>query len=157
MTAVEAQRTVVKSVPELWAALSDATTLDELLSEPFGEIRIARLEPEAKIDWESDLAHGSVELATSVFGTRMRLTAEIEPPPPPPAPPPAPARRSLLARLLRRRRRGVAPLLAPSPPAAPAPIEPSAAAAALNACLDEVGAARHRPFSRDAGGPAPHL
>src|ERR1700684_1064479 len=90
MSAVEAQRTVVKSVPELWAALSDATMLDELLGEPFGEIRIARLEPETKIDWESDLAHGSVEFATSVFGTRMRLTAEIEPPPPPPPEPPAP-------------------------------------------------------------------
>jgi hypothetical protein len=156
MSAVEAQRTVVKSVPELWAALSDATILDELLNEPFGEIRIARLEPETKIDWESDLAHGSVELATSVFGTRMRLTAEIEPPPAPPAPPP-PARRSLLARLLRRRRRGVAGFATPPPPPAPAPLEPSAAAAALNACLDEVGTPRHRPFSRDAGRPAPHF
>src|ERR1700733_4034934 len=140
MSAVEAQRTVVKSVPELWAALSDATMLDELLGEPFGEIRIARLEPETKIDWESDLAHGSVEFATSVFGTRMRLTAEIEPPPPPPPEPPAPGRRSLLGRLLRHRRRGVAPF-APPPPPPPSPpaLEPSAAAAALNACLDEVG------------------
>jgi hypothetical protein len=150
MSAVEAERTLVKSVPEVWAALIDTALLDELLNEPFGEIRIARLDPEMTIVWESDLAHGSIELATSAFGTRMRLTAEIAPPPAPPAPL---ARRSLLGWLLRRRRPGVVPLAAPTLPE----LDPARAAAALNAFLDELGAARHRPFSRDAGARARSL
>jgi len=148
MSSVEAQRTLVKSTPELWAALSDPALLGELLHDPFGEIRIARLAPETTIDWESDLAHGTVELATSAFGTRVRLVAELaEPAAPPPVLAP---RRSLLGRLLRRRRRAVAPFEPPAPP----PLDPDAAAATLNACLDEVGAARHRPFSRYADGRA---
>jgi hypothetical protein len=146
MGVVEAQRTLVKSMPELWAALSDPVQLDGLLREPFGDIRITGLTPESQIDWESELASGSVELATSVFGTRMRITADLAAPPPPPEPPARP-RRSLLAALLRRRRPGVAPIPAPAEPL----LDDARAAAALNAFLDEVGAARHRPFSRDAG------
>jgi hypothetical protein len=149
MEAVEAQRTLVKSIPELWAALSGPGLLDGLLHEPFGEIHIARLRPETQIDWESDLARGSVELATSVLGTRMRLTAEIAPPSAPQLPPVR--RNGLLGRLLRRRRPGVAPLSVPTTPL----LDPGTAQAALDACLDEVGTPRHRPFSRHAGAPEP--
>ena len=47
MGAVEAQRTLVKSVPELWSKLSEAQQLGPLLDGAFGEIRITRLEPES--------------------------------------------------------------------------------------------------------------
>jgi len=142
---VSAQRTLVKSVPELWAELSESALLGRMLHEPFGEIRITRRTPESNIDWESELAAGSVELHPSGFGTRVRLTAQFAHSAP--APTPAPLRRhGLLARMLARLR----------PPAAPAPVaaEPSpaldsvAAEVALTSVLDQIGAARHRPFSR---------
>ena len=139
---VAAQRTLVKSVPELWAELSESVLLDRMLREPFGEIRITRLTPESSIDWESELAAGSVELQPTGFGTRVRLTAQFAAPPEPQAPP----RPGLIARLLAR--------LRPSAPAAPAEPEPApaldsaAAEVALTSVLDQIGAARHRPFSR---------
>jgi len=40
-----AQRTLVKSPPELWAEISDVEALCKHLGD-FGEIRITRLEPE---------------------------------------------------------------------------------------------------------------
>jgi hypothetical protein len=142
---VTAQRTLVKSVPELWAELSESALLDRMLREPFGEIRITRLTPESNIDWESELAAGSVELHPSGFGTRVRLTAQFAVGAPAPAPAP-PRRQGLLAQLLAR--------LRPPAPPAPAPAEPAptldsaAAEVALTSVLDQIGAARHRPFSR---------
>jgi hypothetical protein len=163
MGAVETQRTLVKSVPELWAELSEVSALGRMLQDQFGEIRITRLNPESNIEWQSELAAGSVELEPSGFGTRVRLTAEIaeaaQVAEPAPTPAPTidhgpPTRRRLLARLLRRRPR-------PSPPPAgddaQEPAQPAQtldeglARSALAAVLDEIGAARHRPFSRDAG------
>jgi hypothetical protein len=173
MGAIETQRTLVKSVPELWAELSEVTALGRMLQDQFGEIRITRLKPESSIEWQSELAAGSVELEPSGFGTRVRLTAEIaEPaqvaePAPTPAPtldPSPPTRPGLLARLLRRRPRpSQAPadddVRAPADDDVRAPAEPAQtldarlARSALAAVLDEIGAARHRPFSRDAGAP----
>jgi hypothetical protein len=135
MPELEAQRTVVKSVPELWAQLSEADQLSPLLDRAFGEIRITRLEPESLIAWESELASGQVELAESGFGTKVRLTAQIAEPVPPPPP-------GFIERLLARLRRA-----GPEPPPAPA-VEPQHAGEALGAVLDEVGTAHHRPFSR---------
>jgi hypothetical protein len=50
----------------------------------------------------------------------------------------------------------------PTPPAAPVvsavaadALDPRLAQGALTAVLDEIGAARHRPFSRDVGAPPP--
>jgi len=130
--AIEAQRTLVKSVPELWSELSVAEQLGPLLDGAFGEIRITRLEPESLIAWESEIASGEVVLSASGFGTRVRLTAHV-------APPPAPPRGSLWERLRARWR--------PAP--APAPLlEDDVAQAALGSLLDDVGTARHRPFSR---------
>jgi hypothetical protein len=154
MEAVRAQRTLVKSVPELWAQLSEPAQLSPLLDETFGEIRITRLEPESLIAWESELAHGEVELETSGFGTRVRLSARIHEPVPAPEPAPEPdrerrTRRGLLARLFARRRPAPPPAPTPEPPAAPEPaIELERAERALGALLDEVGTPRHRPFSR---------
>jgi hypothetical protein len=145
MGAIEAKRTLVKSLPEVWSQLSETALLRPLLGDTFGEIAITRLEPETRIEWEGELASGLVELEPSGFGTRVRLTANVEDPAPPPEPPPAP-RRGLLARLLRRPA-PPPPVMEPLPPAAPV-LEPQIAQDALSAVLDEVGAARHRPFSR---------
>jgi hypothetical protein len=71
----EARRTIVKSPPELWTEISDPGSLGRHL-EAFGEIRITRLEPETTVAWEGDRARGTVELAGSGWGTKVRLTAE---------------------------------------------------------------------------------
>src|SRR5881409_714126 len=72
-----AQRTLVKSPPELWSELSDPDGLARRLG-TFGEIRITRLEPEATVAWEGDGARGTVRLEPAGWGTRVTLTAEFE-------------------------------------------------------------------------------
>jgi hypothetical protein len=72
-----AQRTLVKSPPELWAEVSDSEALGRHL-EPFGEIRITRLEPETTVAWEGDRARGTVELEASGWGTRVTITATAD-------------------------------------------------------------------------------
>src|SRR5262245_46533541 len=71
-----AQRTLVKSPPELWAELSDVQSLARHLG-AFGDIRITRLEPETTVAWEGDRARGTVELEPSGWGTKVTLTAEL--------------------------------------------------------------------------------
>ena len=107
MTELEVARTLVKSPPELWAELSDVATLSRLLEESFGEIAITRTSPESSLDWAATGARGSVELASSGWGTRVRLTASLD-----------------------------------------GTLEPGVLEPALERVLDEVGSARHRPFSR---------
>jgi hypothetical protein len=178
-----AQRTLVKSPPELWAEVSDTGALAGHLG-AFGEIRITRLEPETTVAWEGDRARGTVELEPSGWGTKVTLTARIEgereeepgpaaapepvapvvpetAPEPERAPEPA-RRRGLLARLFARRREPEAapapearPQPAPAPEARkasdavpPAALECNRAEAVLVGVLDDLGAARHRPFSR---------
>jgi hypothetical protein len=70
-----AQRTLVKSPPEIWAEVSDVSTLARHLGE-FGEIRITRLEAETTVVWEGDRARGTVELESSGWGTKVTITAE---------------------------------------------------------------------------------
>jgi len=70
----QAQRTLVKSPPELWAEISDVGTLARHLGE-FGEIRITRVEPETTVAWEGDRACGTVELEPSGWGTKVTITA----------------------------------------------------------------------------------
>jgi hypothetical protein len=69
-----AQRTLVKSPPEIWAEVSDVSTLARHLGE-FGEIRITRLEAETTVVWEGDRARGTVELEASGWGTKVTITA----------------------------------------------------------------------------------
>jgi hypothetical protein len=73
-----AQRTLVKSPPELWAELSDLEALARHLGE-FGEIRITRLEPETTVAWEGDRACGTVELEPAGWGTKVTITAQLAP------------------------------------------------------------------------------
>jgi hypothetical protein len=76
MDSVSAQRTLVKSPPELWAKLSNAAELTRHLEDDFGEIRITRLEAERTVVWEGDSGRGTVELEASGWGTKVTLTAE---------------------------------------------------------------------------------
>jgi hypothetical protein len=144
---MEAKRTLVKSPPELWAEVSDVAALARHLGE-FGEIRITRTEPESVVEWEGDLASGSVRLEPSGWGTRVTLTAEAPAPEPEPEPEPVapPPRRGFWARLFRR----AEPVPEPVAVAEPAP-EPAPAfdgERILSGALDALGAAHHRPFSR---------
>lgn len=93
----EVQRTLVKSPPELWAELSDPTTLARHLGE-LGEIRIVATEPERTVDWEAAGADGAevsgrVEIAPSGWGTRVKLSASrpVAEPEPEPESEPEPA------------------------------------------------------------------
>jgi len=84
MISSEVQRTLVKSPPELWAEISDPESLARHLGE-FGEIRITRVQPEQKVEWEATDATGTVAIKPSGWGTKVRLTvtrrlAELEPP-----------------------------------------------------------------------------
>jgi hypothetical protein len=72
-----AQRTLVKSPPELWAEVSDVARLAKHLGE-FGEVRITRLEPETTVAWEGHRVRGTVQLEPSGWGTKVTLTAEAE-------------------------------------------------------------------------------
>jgi hypothetical protein len=71
-----AQRTLVKSPPELWAELSDIDALARHLGE-FGEIHITRLDPETTVAWEGDRACGTVALEPSGWGTKVTITATL--------------------------------------------------------------------------------
>ncbi len=86
---VEAQRTLVKSPPELWALLSDPESLARQLID-FGEVRIVGTEPESSISWESEGVTGTVQLKASGWGTRVTLTAARQTPEPPAAAEPEP-------------------------------------------------------------------
>jgi hypothetical protein len=164
----EASRTLLKSAPELWAECSEAASLARHLG-AFGEIRITKLEPETAVVWEGEAARGTVRLEPSGWGTRVVLTAgRDEPAQAPPAEPdpepeldvvevPAAAHRGRLSRAFFRwpRRGGVdAPARATEPEsesepeATPLDGAGQATLDALDAALDSLGSAHHRPYSR---------
>jgi hypothetical protein len=145
---MEAKRTLVKSPPELWAEVSDVAALAKHLGE-FGEIRIARTEPETVVEWEGDRASGTVRLEPSGWGTKVMLTVEEPPPAEPPEPEPVvePPRPRGLARFAWWRRAPAPPEPEPEPVVEPQPPALDAAAV-LDGVLDSLGSAHHRPFSR---------
>jgi hypothetical protein len=169
-----AVRTLVKSAPELWAACSDAESLARHLG-AFGEIQITRLEPETTVAWEGDRASGTVMLEQSGWGTKVTMTASTVQEQPiveapgqtfeeTPSVEEAPARPpTLLARLLQRWRPkraaaiGGPPANLADPPVLDAARDPvpeperapaSSQQAVLDAALDSLGQAHHRPFSQ---------
>jgi hypothetical protein len=77
MISSEVQRTLVKSPPELWAEISDPESLARHLGE-FGEIRITRVQPEQKVEWEGDRTSGTVVIKPSGWGTKVKLTVTRE-------------------------------------------------------------------------------
>jgi hypothetical protein len=76
-----AQRTLVKSPPELWAEVSDAESLAKHLGE-FGEIKITRIEPETTVVWEGERASGTVQIEPSGWGTKVTVSATVPQPEP---------------------------------------------------------------------------
>ena len=153
MHALEVERCLVKSPPELWSVCSDAAALARHLH-GFGELRILRLEDEHTVAWEGDRMRGTVELEASGWGTRVKLTAAPTAAAPGPT---APA--SFPPRQGRSGRAGVGATLVDlilgrlgrlRSGAAPAPASPPATdvLAGLEAALDSLGAAHHRPYSR---------
>ncbi len=106
MASLSAQRTLVKSPPELWSELSEVDRLAKHL-EAFGEIKITKLEPEHTVAWEGEHACGTVSLEPSGWGTKVTLEAALalEPVPEPPVPEPV----------------AVAPEPEPQPPPPPEP------------------------------------
>ena len=143
MAEIQAQRTLVKSPPELWAELSDRESLAEHLGE-FGEIRITRTQPESTVAWEGERICGTVSIEASGWGTQVSLTARIDAPEaetPPPAAPPERVEHALEVvgtDVVR---------IEPPPPVEPA-FDTDRAATVLGDVLDRLGAAHHRPFSR---------
>jgi hypothetical protein len=89
MSSLQASRTLVKSPPELWAELSDLGSLARHLGE-FGEIRITKVDPESRVEWEADRASGTVRLEPSGWGTRVVLTVDTPEPAADPEPEPEP-------------------------------------------------------------------
>jgi hypothetical protein len=81
MTSLQASRTLVKSPPELWAELSELESLARHLGE-FGEIRITKVDPESRVEWEADRASGTVRLEPSGWGTRVVFTVDTPEPAP---------------------------------------------------------------------------
>jgi hypothetical protein len=77
MISSEVQRTLVKSPPELWAEISDPDALARHLGE-FGEIRITRVEPEQRVEWQAGDTTGSVVIKPSGWGTKVKLTVTRE-------------------------------------------------------------------------------
>src|SRR5689334_9272315 len=80
-----AQRTLVKSAPELWGELSDPDGLARRLAH-FGEVRTTGLEPEDTVAWEGDRVRGTVRLEPSGWGTKVTLEVEPKEAPEEPAP-----------------------------------------------------------------------
>ena len=91
MSSLQASRTLVKSPPELWAELSELSSLARHLGE-FGEIRITKVDPESRVEWEADRASGTVRLEPSGWGTRVVLTVDT---PEPPAEDPEPEKQTV--------------------------------------------------------------
>ncbi|HYI99662.1 MAG TPA: hypothetical protein VEX36_08330 [Thermoleophilaceae bacterium] len=87
MADLTAQRTLVKSTPELWSELSEVESLAKHLGE-LGEIRITKVEPETTVAWEGEQISGTVELEQSGWGTRVTFRATVPEPDPPRAPEP---------------------------------------------------------------------
>lgn len=171
MTQSTASRRLVKSPPELWAELSSEQSLRRHLAE-FGEIRITRIDPETTVAWEGNRISGTVELApvedaaeprrsrgffAHLFGTRLfgrhprAQPAGAIPGPPAPGPDPAPPTPAPSPGPLPPAPDPVPPAPVPEPPPPPEIRSPTMkrATAVLGDVLDELGAAHHRPFSRD--------
>ena len=76
MPAYEVSRTLVKSAPEVWAELERVERLAELLGD--GAIEIVSMRAESQLEWRGDRASGTIEIAASGWGTKVKLTAEAE-------------------------------------------------------------------------------
>jgi hypothetical protein len=81
-----AQRTLVKSQPELWQLLDQHERLQGLMSALVGratEIEVTEREPETRLAWEGAVADeaGSIEIGLEKrgWGTQVEIRAEVSP------------------------------------------------------------------------------
>ena len=72
MATVQIERTLVKSPPELWEELAAPDGLRRWL----GDVRVRAAEPPNRLEWDSDVAEGVIELEASGWGTKVRALAE---------------------------------------------------------------------------------
>jgi hypothetical protein len=72
--AVELERRLVKSLPELWDELASEASLSPWL----GEVRVSAMQPPCHLEWDTQGASGVIELEPSGWGTKVRLQAETE-------------------------------------------------------------------------------
>jgi hypothetical protein len=72
MANVELERTLVKSAPELWEELATEPGLRRWL----GEVQVSATDPPHRLEWDSDVASGVIELEVSGWGTKVRASAE---------------------------------------------------------------------------------
>jgi hypothetical protein len=70
--AVELECTLVKSPPELWDELAS----DDGLARWLGRVVVNAAEPPHRLEWDSDVARGVIELEASGWGTKVRALAE---------------------------------------------------------------------------------
>ncbi len=75
MVRANAQRTLVKSPPELWSELSDEQTLRAHLAD-LSDVRITSRVEERRIEWQASGARGSIEIQPSGWGTKVMLSLE---------------------------------------------------------------------------------
>src|SRR5919202_5830885 len=85
MPDLTANRTLVKSPPELWEELSEVDGLMKHFG-AFGEIKITKLEPEHTVAWEGEHASGTVSIEPCGWGTKVTLHAELPDEPEPEEP-----------------------------------------------------------------------
>jgi hypothetical protein len=72
MATVELERTLVKSPPELWEELAAPDGLRRWL----GEVRVLAADPPHRLEWDSEVAEGVIELEASGWGTKVRALAK---------------------------------------------------------------------------------
>jgi hypothetical protein len=72
MAKVEVERTLVKSPPELW----DEVGSEQALSRWLGQVQVSSENPPHRLEWDSDVARGVIELESSGWGTKIRAHAE---------------------------------------------------------------------------------
>ena len=72
MAAIELERTLVKSPPELW------DEIEEGLSRCLGEVQVREASAPARLEWSRGDAAGAFELSASGWGTRVRAEASVK-------------------------------------------------------------------------------
>ena len=72
MAAIELERTLVKSPPELWDEIEGG------LSRCLGEVQVRQASAPARLEWSRDDAAGVFELSASGWGTRVRAEATVK-------------------------------------------------------------------------------
>jgi hypothetical protein len=82
----KAERTLVKSQPELWQLLDDPNRMQGLMSSLLGRatgIRVTERKPEMRLTWEgavaAEAASIAVEMEQKGWGTRVAISAEVSP------------------------------------------------------------------------------